>query len=226
MMKKRTLYGLLFLSFIVATQVMRAVTISETEENSGGAQRILLIGDSMLDGLARRFQDYADANGHYLRTVIWYGSTSKHWATTKDLAYHISQEHPTLIIMSLGTNEIGYHDYKTREGYVRKMVETFGDIPFIWIGPVSHPRVKDGGMGAAIERVVGKEHFFDCTTIKMARMKDGVHPTFQAHAMLVDKIAEWINRADSPYSFEFKKPTKHAVLRNYITYKPTYKGRK
>ena len=128
--------------------------------------------------------------------------------------------------MSLGTNEIGYHDYKTRENYVRQIVKTFGDIPFIWIGPASHPRVKDGGKGAAIERVVGKERFFDCSQIKMARMKDGVHPTFQAHAMLVDKIAEWINRADSPYSFEFKKPTKHAVLRNYITYKPTYKGRK
>ena len=217
----------MLLAFVAATQVLRAMNhAEETEETPGKPQRILLIGDSMLDGLSRRFQDYADANGHYLRTVIWYGSTSKHWATTKELAWHISQEHPTFIIMSLGTNEIGYHDYKTRENYVRQIVKTFGDIPFIWIGPASHPRVKDGGMGAAIERVVGKERFFDCSQIKMARMKDGVHPTFQAHAMLVDKIAEWINRADSPYSFEFKKPTKHAVLRNYITYKPTYKGRK
>ena len=127
-MKKNILFGLMLLAFVAATQVLRAMNhAEETEETPGEPQRILLIGDSMLDGLSRRFQDYADANGHYLRTVIWYGSTSKHWATTKELAWHISQEHPTFIIMSLGTNEIGYHDYKTRENYVRQIVKTFGD---------------------------------------------------------------------------------------------------
>lgn len=188
-------------------------------------QRILLIGDSMLDGLARRFHDYAVGNGHYLRTVIWYGSTSKHWANSKDLVWHIRQEKPTFIIMSLGTNEIGYHDMEAREKYIQKIAEMFGDIPYIWIGPISWPRIKDNGIGAAIERTVGKNRFFDSTKVKMARAKDGVHPTFQASALWVDKIAQWMSSPETAHPIVMNKPAKKTLLTNYITYKPKYKGR-
>ena len=40
-------------------------------------QRILFFGDSMLEGLSRRFADYAEANGHDLQTVLWYSSTTQ-----------------------------------------------------------------------------------------------------------------------------------------------------
>ena len=39
------------------------------------AQTILLIGDSMLDGIGPRLAAYADHNGHTLYSVIWYSST-------------------------------------------------------------------------------------------------------------------------------------------------------
>ena len=98
-------------------------------------ERILLIGDSMLDGLCRRLQDYADANGHYLRTFIWYGATTRHWATTKDMTYQIAKEHPTLIVFSCGSNDLGYYDLKRREGYVKDIIAMFGKVPYVWVGP-------------------------------------------------------------------------------------------
>ncbi|MDR1738077.1 MAG: hypothetical protein LBR66_04560, partial [Candidatus Symbiothrix sp.] len=43
-------------------------------------QRILFIGDSMLEGLGKRMKYYAGENGHELQYVIWYSSTTKTWA--------------------------------------------------------------------------------------------------------------------------------------------------
>ena len=40
-------------------------------------QRILFVGDSMLEGLSPRLAAYAKHNGHELYSVIWYGSTTK-----------------------------------------------------------------------------------------------------------------------------------------------------
>ena len=51
-MKKNILFGLMLLALVAATQVLRAMNhAEETEETPGKPQRILLIGDSMLDGL-------------------------------------------------------------------------------------------------------------------------------------------------------------------------------
>lgn len=195
------------------------------EGNDPNKPTILLIGDSMLDGLARRFHDYAVENGYNLRTVIWYGATSKHWARSKDLAYHIAENKPVFIIMSCGTNEIGYHDMRVREECVRQIVQTIGDIPYVWIGPITWPRIKDNGMAAAIRRVVGEDNFFDGTSVQLARQRDGIHPTFEASAKWVDIIVKWIQRDGSPYSLKLRTPTRKTTLSNFISFKPSYKGR-
>ena len=38
-------------------------------------KRLLVVGDSMLEGLSPRLASYARLNGHKLYTVIWYSST-------------------------------------------------------------------------------------------------------------------------------------------------------
>ena len=187
---------------------------------------ILLFGDSLLEGLARRFNDYAVENGFNLRAIIWYGSTSKHWAHSKDLAYHIAENKPEFIIVSLGTNEIGYPDIARREECVRQIVETIGDIPYIWLGPITWPRYRDQGMAAAIKRVVGEERFFDGTTVKLARQRDGIHPTFDAAARWVDVIVQWMQRDDAPYHLQLKNPSRRYTLTNFLSLKPSYKGRR
>ncbi|MDE6417163.1 MAG: hypothetical protein K2K68_09095, partial [Duncaniella sp.] len=53
--------------------------IEEKHEIDSAAQRILIIGDSMLEGLNPRLAAYAAANGHTLNSVIWYSSTTAYW---------------------------------------------------------------------------------------------------------------------------------------------------
>ena len=185
-------------------------------------ERILLIGDSMLDGLCRRLQDYADANGHYLRTFIWYGATTRHWATTKDMTYQIAKERPTLIVFSCGSNDLGYYDLKRREGYVKDIIAMFGKVPYVWVGPMMLRGVKDNGIGGIICRNTGENHFFDTTKVKLVRGKDGIHPTFASAAQWMDKIVDWMKA--NGYQIKLNRPTKKSTLRNYETHNPKYKG--
>ncbi len=186
---------------------------------------ILLIGDSTLEGLARRFHDYAVENGYNLRSIIWYGSTSKQWARSKDLEYYIDESQPVFIIVSLGTNEIGFNDYGVREECVRQMVHTIGDIPYVWLGPITWPRYKDRGMAAAIRRVVGDERYFDSTTVQLARQRDGLHPTYEAAARWVDIVVQWILKEVNIPGLDLRMPTRKTTLSNYVSLRPSYKGR-
>ncbi len=64
----------------------RFLSAAPTDEQSATApldeapQRILMLGDSMLDGLLPRLADYALENGHSVNAVIWYGSRTIDWA--------------------------------------------------------------------------------------------------------------------------------------------------
>ena len=58
---------------------------SRAKKPLAGPVRILFVGDSMLEELSRRLDDYAVANGHTLQTVVWYGSTTEKWGMTQTL---------------------------------------------------------------------------------------------------------------------------------------------
>ena len=92
------------------TSTTRVSQVAESRD-----QVVLLIGDSMADGLGSRFNDYAVKNGFKFHSIVWYGSTTRDWAIASDLQYQIERVRPTYIIISLGTNDLGYKDYSRRE---------------------------------------------------------------------------------------------------------------
>ena len=91
---------------------------------------ILLIGDSMLEGIAPRLAAYADHNGHTLYSVMWYSSTSKIWGSSDKLRNYISRLNPSFIIVCLGANELTVRDIASaRRQYVEKIIEDIDTIP-------------------------------------------------------------------------------------------------
>lgn len=187
---------------------------------------VLLIGDSMCDGLGSRFSDYAAKNGFELHTVIWYGSTSKSWATTYDLQYHIERVRPDYIIFSLGTNDLGYYDYARREGWIKGIIDKIGDIPYLWIGPLPWKKVRDRTIVDIIRRNTGKKHFYDSSNTYCQRL-DGVHPTFPAAAKWVDDIVKWMGNPDviaNPVVLE--RPDRKSLFLPEEKHTPKYKGRR
>jgi hypothetical protein len=155
------------------------------------AQRILLIGDSMLEGLSPRLAAYAGHNGHELYTVIWYSSTSQIWGECDTLSTFIRRYRPTYVMVCLGSNELFVRDIeRKRDRYVKRLLRQIGDLPYLWIGP---PNWKaDTGINSLLAKNVASGAFFLSDGMHFERKADGAHPTSQAAALWVDSIARWM----------------------------------
>ena len=210
---------------IVGALTENVPVVEETKDTSH--HRILLIGDSMLDGVGRRFNDYASANGHTLYTSIWYGSTTKSWAYTTELPRLLQKVDPTFVIVCLGTNDLGYHDISARSEAVKEIMREIGDRPFIWIGPVQLRTIsRDPGIAAMIRQNVGASRFYDSYNLRISRAADGIHPTFAAAAHWVDGIAQWMSGPETAHPIIMNTPAKSVPFKNFETHKTSYKGTK
>lgn len=168
------------------------------------SQNILIIGDSMLEGLNPRLADYAEANGHTLNSVIWYSSTSEYWGTCDTLKVFLRKFKPTFIFISLGGNELFVRDIKEqRDGFVKNFLAQIGDIPYVWIGP---PNWKpDTGINDLIAENVPEGCFFLSNGMHFDRAKDGAHPTHASAALWMDSIARWMP-AHAAHPIRMKRP--------------------
>lgn len=155
------------------------------------AKTILLIGDSMLEGIGPRMAAYADKNGHTLYSVIWYSSTSKVWGSSDKISSYISHLNPDYIFICLGANELFVNKIKERRrDYVEKIIADFGSIPFVWIGP---PNWKpDTGINDLIAESTSEGQFFLSNGMSFERNSDGAHPTHSSAAEWVDSVARWM----------------------------------
>lgn len=174
-----------------ANETSSLADLLDTVPTDTASQRILIIGDSMLEGLNPRLAAYAKANGHTLNSVIWYSSQSEYWGTCDTLAVFLRRFNPTYIFISLGGNELFVRDIaRKREKYVRNFLAQIGDIPYLWIGP---PNWKpDTGINDLIARCVKPGSFFLSNGMHFDRAKDGAHPTHASAALWMDSVARWM----------------------------------
>ncbi len=182
---------------------------SKAEEAPVDSSRhvILLFGDSMLEGLTRRLDDYTEANGYELHTVIWYSSSTEKWATTATLEHYIAQYHPSYFVLCLGSNELFVNDLDQRDQYIKTLIAKMGDKPFVWIGPPNWK--EDTGIDQLICDNVGKGAYFDSSKLNLTRGKDGRHPTFSAAADWGDLIAKWMSSSKCDHSIKMDRPKKN-----------------
>ena len=173
----------------------RSIAEEKTEpekiETDTAAQNILIIGDSMLEGLNPRLAAYADKNGHTLHSVIWYSSTTKYFGESDTLKYFIRKYNPSFIFLSLGGNELFVRDIiEKRDKYVKKILADIGNIPYLWIGPPNWKQ--DTGINELVKQNVPAGNFFLSDGMTFERQKDGAHPTHASAALWMDSIARWM----------------------------------
>lgn len=186
-------------------------------------QRILFIGDSMLEGLARRFYDYAVRNGHDLHTVLWYSSNSERWAKTRTLDYYMQKVQPTYVVICLCSNELFVRDMDNRDQNIKTILRKLGDVPYVWISP---PNWKDDtGINEVIIRNVGMDRYFDSRHLELERGKDHMHPTFSAAAQWFDLVAAWLSSDDTAHPIVMEVPTEKAKSTNWVMMMPDDPGK-
>lgn len=169
------------------------------------AHRILFFGDSMVEGLLRRMNCYAFANGHEMTNVVWYSSTTELWAKTDTLRYFIDKVKPTFVMISLGANEQLIKNPSERETYIHQILKELGATPFVWIGVPAWR--EDTGINDLTQQVVGKSRYFDSRGLTLQRGRDHMHPTFNAASLWMDTVAVWMASSATAHPIRLNKPT-------------------
>lgn len=168
----------------------RDKTRTQPTQMDSTAQRFLLIGDSMLEGIGLRLMDYCKQNGHKMKSVIWYSSSTLWYGKCDTLSYYINDFKPTYVILVLGGNELFIRDINSRNIYVRNILRQVGKRKFIWVGP---PNWKDDtGINDLIVRNVGVKRYFPSKNLTYERLKDGAHPNRKSASIWADSIAIFI----------------------------------
>lgn len=153
--------------------------------------RILFFGDSMVEGLAPRFADYAARNGYELYSVCWYASTTVGWAENSDTLRHfLKWSAPDYVVISLGGNELRTRDFRHRTECIEKIMHVIGNRPVVWIAPPSW--IKEPTITSIILSAVGRKRYFDSTRLRYTRGKDHIHPTEGSSSRWMDSIAVWM----------------------------------
>ena len=203
------------LPILVEAQKDTIVVLEEKRKTDTSAQRLLLIGDSMLEGLVKRVTDYRVFNGHDQKTVLWYSSSTKTFGTNDTLQHYIRAYKPTFIIISLGSNEMFYSKIKEkRKIYVENILEDLDTIPFVWIGPPNWK--EDTGINELIEEMIGEDRYFLSKNLSFQRTKDGIHPTHSSSRVWMDSVACWIEKK-SKYPIKMAFPDKRYKQSHNLT---------
>lgn len=190
--------------------IKEASETTKTSETSSSlpdssSQRILFFGDSMVEGLLRRMNCYAHANGYKMTNVVWYSSTTEIWAQTDTLRYFINKVKPTFFMISIGANEQFTKDAAGRETNIRQILMELGDTPFVWIGVPAWK--EDTGINDLTKQIVGKDHYFDSRSLTLQRGRDRMHPTFYAAGIWMDSVARWMASPATAHPIRMNKPT-------------------
>ena len=168
-------------------------------------KRILFFGDSMIEGLAMRFADYADENGHKLYSVCWYGSSTLGWASNLDtLQSFLNWSQADYVVVSLGGNELRVKDLEARSQNIRKIQDALKDRPTVWIAPPSW--IKNPTITGVIRETVGEKRYFDSTRLTFNRGSDNMHPTFGSASRWMDSIAVWLSSPQTAHPIRMNPP--------------------
>jgi hypothetical protein len=203
-------------------KVVKRDTIPQTDTTK---QKILLIGDSMVQELELIFAPICANNHHQFRSIAIQSTSIQTYAQSDTLEKMIKEFEPSLVIIVLGSNELTIPDIESRRPYVNKILQVIGERKVIWIGPPNWR--KDTGMNDLLAEIMGEDRFFRSANLKFQRKTDGIHPTYEASVMWSDSIFHWIEHK-SRYRIRFDLSKKEdSLAKVYLkeAMSPIIKGR-
>lgn len=154
---------------------------------------VLLLGDSMAEGIGWSMKVKVEQAGGRLIVIPWYSSTTAGWAGEGRIKEEIKRHQPDLIFIALGSNEIFNTNSAAQATDVRQLVADVGNRPAYWIGPPSWK--PDKGIVRAIQDNFTPDRFYNSNSLVVPRRKDGAHPTVEGYATWTELIWSWFARA-------------------------------
>ena len=155
---------------------------------------VLVLGDSMIvTGFEIWIRAAIHKHGGIFRRWSWASSTTRKWANSGVLERALRKYHPDIVLILLGSNELYLDHPEERARHVKTIVRKLGKRPFWWLSPPVWG--KQTGIVDVIRRNVPRGRFYPFNHHKIARMKDGHHPSpWGARTWAYDFVRWWIQR--------------------------------
>jgi len=178
--------------------------------------RVLLVGDSLAVGLSAPFGALCQESGIAFQALATVGTRIDQWAQSQPLSDALAAFQPTIVLISLGTNDaymlpspgqdIGARQAPYMEELLSK-IETAGPRAIVWISPPTLPAaaVSLGPVMALITsehavsfpRLKPRVAFFptqslDVPVEQLPRGPDGIHPVPRGYAAWAGALWQWL----------------------------------
>jgi hypothetical protein len=163
--------------------------------------KILHVGDSFAGALGIPLGELFAAAG--MRSVLKHTDSSylTDWAWDGNLQKFVWKYNPDLVIVTLGANELEIADPELREKTVRKIVESIGGRPCVWVAIPLWDGPKNGLLDV-IRKNSAPCTYLDTNTLidttQMARISDGIHPTTEARRAWAAEVLAWLRAHRRP----------------------------
>ncbi|MCA1558051.1 MAG: SGNH/GDSL hydrolase family protein, partial [Acidobacteria bacterium] len=152
-------------------------------------KRVLLIGDSMAEGIGWYLRGKVEqAGGQYIGEP-WCSSTTYSWYDTGRFDQMLERHRPDIVFIALGSNEIFNKQAEQSAPIIREMVRKLGDKPAYWIGPPSWK--PDKGIVSVIENNFQPGHFYNSNDLQVPRGPDKAHPTRRGYETWTELVWTW-----------------------------------
>jgi hypothetical protein len=139
---------------------------------------VLHVGDSMVGGslgLTRALDQRFTAEGARFIHDYKVSESIVSFEHSPKLKSLMEKNHPDIVIITLGTNDVFVPYPASMSGSIRNIVKRVATTECYWMGP---PTWKpDTGIVQVLKDNVAPCKFFDSSNLKLQRAGDGIHPT-------------------------------------------------
>jgi lysophospholipase L1-like esterase len=183
------------------------------------SDRLLLVGDSLAVGLTTPFGALASDAGLPFTALAIVGTRIDQWATSADLQNLLASFQPTIVLISLGTNDAYMQpqpgeDIGARQApYMEELLSMIEDYPhandagsgpraIVWISP---PTLPDAAISLpSVMNLIESEHairfpaikprvaLFPTQSLTLPRGPDGIHPVASGYAAWSGALWQWL----------------------------------
>jgi lysophospholipase L1-like esterase len=162
-----------------------------------GQTRLLLVGDSLAVGLATPMRALAAEANVPFDQISRSGTRIDQWAGSQKLAEKIQNFNPTMVLVSLGTNDeyMGAGAAARQAPHLERLLVALraNQAEVIWIGPPRLPKPSSNGIVPLLRKTIARDHYFPSEKLTIPRGPDGLHPTARGYAGWAGAIWRWLS---------------------------------
>lgn len=162
-----------------------------------GETRLLLVGDSLAVGLGPPLRALARDQSVSFEQLAKEGTRIDQWAGSQKLTERLAAFRPTLVLVSLGTND----EYMMGDGGARqaphldqllsKLQAAGAEVA--WIGPPTLPKAGSNGVLALLRARIPGSHYYHSEQLTIPRAPDRLHPTLKGYAGWAGMLWQWLS---------------------------------